>query len=298
MAGDARVVVLGDVIDDVVVIPEGPRRDDTDTLARIRRTEGGSAANTAAWLGSLGTAVDFVGRTGAADAARHGAALAALGVTPHIQEDPLEPTGSIVILVEGHQRTMFNQPGANWAIGPDAVGDELLAGAAALYLTGYSLLGGRILQAAPLIARARAAGALVVIDPASSGFLDDLGASAFLAAITGTDVLLPSLDEGRVLTGLDEPEAIAAALTAWVPEVVLTCGAQGAVVAVAGTAPERVAAVPPLGGAVDPTGAGDAFAAGFLAARTAGESTADSARIGAALASRAVAQPGGRPPRD
>ena len=46
----AGILVVGDVIDDTVVIPSGPIRPDTDTVSTIRRVAGGSAANTAAWL--------------------------------------------------------------------------------------------------------------------------------------------------------------------------------------------------------------------------------------------------------
>src|ERR1700710_206682 len=65
-----RIVVLGDVFDDVIVPPASPIRTDTDTLASIGRHPGGSAANTAAWLGTLVAPVDFVGRTNMADTRR------------------------------------------------------------------------------------------------------------------------------------------------------------------------------------------------------------------------------------
>ena len=66
MSDPVRIVCFGDIIDDVVVVPNGPIRDDTDTDSVIRNRPGGSPANTAAWLGSLGAAVDFVGVVGTA----------------------------------------------------------------------------------------------------------------------------------------------------------------------------------------------------------------------------------------
>ncbi|MCC6854982.1 MAG: hypothetical protein IT189_02860, partial [Microbacteriaceae bacterium] len=78
-----RIVCFGDLIDDVVAVPQGPIRDDTDTEASIRILPGGSAANTAAWLGSLGADVDFVGIVGSADVARHEASLP--GVRAHLR---------------------------------------------------------------------------------------------------------------------------------------------------------------------------------------------------------------------
>ena len=56
--GAARIVVFGDVIDDVIATPSGVIRPDTDTPATIERRGGGSAANTAAWLATTGMAVD------------------------------------------------------------------------------------------------------------------------------------------------------------------------------------------------------------------------------------------------
>ena len=62
------------VIDDIVVVPSGPIRGDTDTPSSIRHRAGGSAANVASWLGRLNAGVDFVGRVAASDVGRHGPA--------------------------------------------------------------------------------------------------------------------------------------------------------------------------------------------------------------------------------
>ena len=59
-----KVLVVGDVIDDVIVVPHGPIRPDTDTISDIRSSPGGSAGNTASWLGHLGVEVEFVGMVG------------------------------------------------------------------------------------------------------------------------------------------------------------------------------------------------------------------------------------------
>jgi sugar/nucleoside kinase (ribokinase family) len=95
----ARIVVFGDVIDDVVVVPHGPIRPDTDTVSSIRRSAGGSAANTAAWLGTLGAEVDFVGVVGLDDLERHRALLAVAGVTPHLTGDPEQQGATRVAIV-------------------------------------------------------------------------------------------------------------------------------------------------------------------------------------------------------
>lgn len=290
-----RVVVIGDVIDDVVAVPVGVIRTDTDTPSAIRFTAGGSAANTATWLATLGAAVDFVGLVGHGDVQRHADRLRAAGVTPHIETHPTLPTGTIIVIVDGESRTMFTERGANAALDPDAVTDAMLADAAVLHLTGYSLFGD--VDQAPfvrLIARARAAGVRVSFDPGSAGFIADYGVDRFLADIAGADIVFPNLEEGRVLTGLDEPSEVAAALTERFAIVALTLDAGGVMVAEPGIEPVLVEAVDTV--IVDPTGAGDAFSAGFVAEYLRSGDALLAAVAGAGVAARAVASIGARPP--
>lgn len=287
-----RIVTFGDVIDDIVVVPQGAVRPDTDTTSTIRQTPGGSAANTAAWLAHLGVAVDFVGRVGADDLARHESDMRMSGVTPHLTADPQLPTGRIVILVEGNTRTMFTDKGANANFSPDDVTDELLADASAVHLGGYSVMHDPE-AVRRLLARAGAAGAVVSLDPSSAGFLADFGVQRFLDVVDGVGIVMPSLDEGRALTGLTEPEEIAAALSERFGTVALTLGEDGCVVAERGSAPVRVEAVSAT--LVDPTGAGDSFAAGFLAEWIESRDAVAAAREGARVAATAVASIGARP---
>ena len=91
----ARIVVFGDIIDDVVAVPSGPIRTDTDTVSSIRFRPGGSAANTASWLGSVGAPVHFIGTVGAADVARHELELTASSEDSAIA---FLPSGGFVIL--------------------------------------------------------------------------------------------------------------------------------------------------------------------------------------------------------
>jgi sugar/nucleoside kinase (ribokinase family) len=289
-----RVVVFGDVIDDVIATPSGPIRPDTDTPATIERRGGGSAANTAAWLATLGPSVDFVGRVGVLDLERHTRVLREAGVRPMLAGDHVLPTGTIVILVEGDKRSMLTERGANAALDPDSVSDAILDGASALHFTGYSLFGRSETSGfARLIKRAKSRGVHVSVDAASAGFMEDFGAKRFLTAIAGADLLFPSLDEGRALTGLDDPESIATRLAKSFPVVALTLGASGVIVASKGD-PISVDVVPVK--TVDPTGAGDAFCAGFLAEWLGSRNARAAAEAGARLASRAVGVIGGRPP--
>jgi sugar/nucleoside kinase (ribokinase family) len=288
-----RIVVFGDVFDDVVVVPSHAIRPDTDTLSSIRTRAGGSAANTATWLGSLGAPVDFIGLLGAGDAGRHAAQLPR--VTAHLTEHPALPTGTIVVIVEGETRTMLTEIGANAELTADAVTDELLDAATLVHFTGYSLFGSphRAEAIARLFVRAASSGVGVSVDPGSVGFIEDFGVDRFLDSIAGASFLFPNLDEGRLLTGLDDPLAIALSLAQRFDTVALTLDTDGVIVAQRGEGVERLPAVPAA--IVDPTGAGDAFSAGFLAEWLRSGDAVAAGRAGAVAGSWAVATIGARP---
>lgn len=293
MAGD-RIVVFGDVIDDIVVVPDGPIRIDTDTPASIVNRAGGSAANMAAWAGFAGAKVDFVGLVGQADVERHSAALAAAGVTPHLTAHATLPTGTIIVLVDGQNRSMLTDRGANVELGPDDVPDALLDAAAIIHFSGYSIFSGRDPEEfRRLFARARARGVQVSVDPGSAGFLSDFGTAAFLQLIDGASIFMPNLDEGRILTGLHDAEEIAVTLGQRFDLVAVTLGTAGVTVASRGADCFHVQAVEQH--IVDPTGAGDAFSAGFLESWLRLHDPNQAAKAGVDLAARAVSMTGGRP---
>ena len=291
----SRVVVVGDVINDVLVVPRGEIRRDTDTSSTIRPRPGGSAANSAAWLGSLGAQVDFVGAVGSADAEYHAQTFRDHGVVPHLQVELGLPTGTIVILIDGESRSMLTERGANAALSATAVTDELLANAAVMLVSGYSILDGFPARGVlDLIARARAADVPVAITLGSVGYLSDYGPQEFLELVDGVDLAFLNLDEGRLVTGEDEPERIAEALGKRFVCSVITLGAEGVLVTERGRKPLAVAA-PPVR-LVDPTGAGDAFAAGFLERWVHSRDAVAAAEAGVFAAARAVMVMGGRPP--
>ncbi|BDZ47675.1 hypothetical protein GCM10025866_35840 [Naasia aerilata] len=236
--------------------------------------------------------MDFVGTVHRTDVARHTEELASFGVTPHLAGSD-EPTGSIVLLVEGESRTMFTARGANALTGPDRA-EGLLRGAGHLHLTGYSLFDDPSAWS-PLLASAAQLGLTVSIDPSSSAFLADSGIDAFLTATAGADVIFPNLDEGRLLSGRTDPAEVAEALGELYPIVAVTLGPDGAELRTRHGFSGRVPAALPQGGLVDPTGAGDAFAAGFLAAWLGGAEPHAAGIAGAAVAARAVAAVGARP---
>jgi len=288
-----RIVVAGDVIDDIVVVPQSEIRRDTDTPSTIRFRPGGSASNTAAWLGSLGSAVDFVGIVGAADVDRHATQFAVGGVRAHLAAHPHLPTGTIVVIVDDQQRAMLTERGANADFDGDLVTDALLTAAAVLHLTGHTVFGRDDTSSIErLVGRALALGVDVSVDPGSAGYLADRGIETFQRVFAEATVLFPSLDEGVALTGLTQPDDIALALGASGALVVMTMGIAGVVIAEGGVL-TRVAAVPAT--VTDPTGAGDAFAAGFLYEWVRSRDAVAAASAGALVAARSVTVVGGRP---
>jgi sugar/nucleoside kinase (ribokinase family) len=290
MAGGRRIVVFGDVIDDIVVVPHGPVVVDDDTPSSVRHRAGGSAANAAAWMASVGAEVDFVGLVAADDVARHSELLAAAGVTP-----PTLPTGAIVVIVDRQTRTMLTERGANAELDPDAVSDQLLAGAGLLHISGYGIFDAADLEPyRRMIRRAAAHGVAVSVDPGSARLLARFGVERFLRLIDGVSILFPNLEEGRILTGRSDPNEIVSALAGRFELVALTLGATGAIVARRGDRPVHTAAVD--SSVLDSTGAGDAFAAGFLASLSGSADVGAATGAGVRLAARAVSVIGGRPP--
>ena len=302
-----RILVCGDVINDVLVKPLDGVTPDSDTRATISARPGGAAANQAAWMAHLGADVTFAGRVGARDAAYHRRELARAGVRARLAADREAETGSIVIMVEPDgERTMFTDRGANLRLRRADVPARLLDGVAALHLTGYTFCEPPLLEVALwLLGQARARRLAVTIDPGSAAFLARMGPAAFLRWTDGAAVCFPNRDEAAVLTGEAEPVAMAARLTRHYSVVLVKLGGAGCVLAVPGETPVQIAAHPAR--ATDTTGAGDAFCGAFmsrwLAAAAPGEHPARlavpalvaAAEFASRVAATVVARFGARP---
>lgn len=276
---------------DVLARLPGPLAPGSDTPAPIRLTGGGAAANVACWLVAAGARATFVGRAGDDVLGRQALAdLTAAGVDTRVSLDPERPTGTCLVLVAPDgERTMVPDAGAN--AGSGEVAPDLPDTADALYVSGYALLGpGSRPFAVEAMRVARERGWPVVVDAASAaplsadpGFLDRLGRDVLLLANT---------DEALVLTELDDAAAAAQSLALRVGSAVVKRGAAGAV----WSDGSGVRSVPATSAdVVDTTGAGDAFAAGFLAAQLAGDGVAAALLAAAVLGARAVARVGARP---
>jgi len=289
---DRRILVVGDVMTDVIVKPEGPLAKGSDRRATIRLESGGSAANQAAWLAAFGAHVDLVARVGAADLGAEAARLIEIGVTPHLVADTELPTGRLVALIDADgERSFFTDRGANEALQAADIPDALIAAAAHVHLSGYSFFAPSP-RAAVLDAMARAKGKPVSVDPASAEFLREVGPKAFLEWTKGAAILFPNQDEAAVLTGADDPETQAARLAALYPLVVLKLSGKGALAA---AGEERWEIAAPKVEAVDATGAGDAFVAAFIAARLKGANIEAALNCAVEAGAEAVTRIGARP---
>ncbi len=243
------VCTIGDLLLDVVIRLEGPVAFDTDTYGRTYTGAGGQAANVAAWTAELGGEARFIGKRArdpagllvAAELRRRGVDV----VGPEVERG----TGTVVsVATPDGGRTMLSDRGVAADLAPGELESAWLVDCDWLHVPGYSLARPPLREAA--IAAARRA-RLVSVDASSTAVIEALGPQAYVEAI---GLLRPSV----VFANEDE---IGLLPTLSAPTLVVKRGARGCVVRRDGETAEH-AAVPaqPL----DSTGAGDAFAAGFL----------------------------------
>lgn len=313
------LVALGDAIVDVLArrddaflaasgIARGTMRllrdDEAGALAAamsqsgpVEEIAGGSAANTLAGAAAAGARCRFIGQTGQDRLGRLFAAqMRALGVafdTPPLAD---VPTGRCFVIVSPDgERTMQTAPGASHRLRAEALDEDAIRAARFLFLEGY-LWGPEGPRAAMrrAIEAARGAARRIAFTLSDSialpGRRDSLAA---LVADGGVDILFANEYEARLLAGADTTEQALATLTPQVATLVLTRGEHGAM-AVSGGERLAVPAVP-VERVIDTTGAGDQFAAGFIAALVRGEDVAAALHAGARTAADIVTRVGARP---
>lgn len=312
----ARVVALGHAIVDVLATT-----DDTEvaalglekgTMALVdgeraealyaavqphSRMSGGSAANTAACLASLGESVRFVGKVADDELGKIFAEdIRAAGVAYDTPPALVGPgTGSCLVLVTPDaEKTMCTDLGAGATIEPDELHIEAIAAADVLYIEGY-LCGppGTTPTVAEAMDLARRSGTRVAFSASDPGWVA-IQRPALLDALEKVDILFANEPEALGLSGRDDLDGALADLTGRVGTVVVTLGAAGCVVAT--VEGDRTAApAAPVERVVDTTGAGDSFAAGYLFGQVRGLPPERCARFGALAAAEIVGHMGARP---
>ncbi|HEU5405629.1 MAG TPA: PfkB family carbohydrate kinase, partial [Gaiellaceae bacterium] len=244
-----------------------------------RAGPGGQAANVAAWAAELGAEARCVGKRGDDPAGELVAReLAGLGV--ELVGPVAGATGVVVSIVGEGDRSLASDPGAAPSFAPDEL-DARWVECDVLHLSGYALLRAPIAATALLAARlARKHGARVSVDVAAWTEIRSYGPVRFRELLDelAPDVLFATEAEWELLGG--------AYLTA--PVGVLKRGARGCTVFTEDAKLDFAALDTEV---VDPTGAGDALAAGFLL----GGSLEEAARRGLEAAARCVAKVGSMP---
>lgn len=279
------LTVIGDLVEDVVVWTTGPTQRGTDNPATVTRARGGSAANVAAHAAAR-VPTRFVGRVGDDPA---GSWLATVlrdaGVDVRVQRGGR--SGTVVVIVDPFdgERTMYPDRGAATELVP--VADDWLAGTTLLHVPAYGLAeepaATSILAAIEVV---RGWGARLSIDVSAVTVVEQIGRGPFVE-------LLGRLQPEILLANADEAEALG---------VPLAPPAAGSVVVVKdGPRPARLhlddgschaVDAEPVADVRDTTGAGDAFAAGFLAAWMVGDGPLAACRAGHATAASVLASAG------
>ena len=288
MSDQPNVVVLGSAnLDIVVPVPHHPAIGETVLGGHHDRIPGGKGANQAVAAARLGARVAMVGRVGSDDAGRTlRAALQEAGVDcKYLAVDHPAPSGLALIGVdENGDNTIIVSPGANDRVGPD----DVAAAAPLLASAAVTLVQLEVPTMAVEAALAAAVGK-VVLNPAPASLLS-------AALLEKVDVLIPNRIELAQLAGSAEADDLAAveemARSLPVPTVVVTLGADGALLVAGGDA---VLLPPPPVEAVDTTGAGDAFCGAIAEALARGvaidEATARAVHAGSLATTRRGAQP-------
>lgn len=283
---------IGDLNADITIVADSAIAPGSDTQGTVALVAGGSAANVAAVAVSPELDVRFAGVVGDDALGRF---LVDDLVTRCIEVCGIDRTGATsraiaAVIAPNGERSMVSDLSTATVLGIDDVEERWLDHVDWLHLTAYTWFpegGPEVLERLVDLATARQVP--WSLDPSSAQMLQDgRPISDALDAFSGVAVIFPNHDEARVLTGRDDPTAAARSLLDVAETVAVTRGPDGVSVAsrhhgVFHAAAHEVELINTLG-------AGDAFAAGFLAGRLGGETNESSAQRGLAAAAGAVSR--------
>ncbi len=258
----SRIVVLGDLnLDILATLPEA-LPENGEVRSPIQVMPGGSAGNFARAAAREVTEVLFIGCVGndfVGDLLV--SSLQAQGIDTRVKRVDRQ-SGTILSLAKKEGKTMICSRGANDGLNPSWIEEGFFVKADHLHISGYSFLSSAQRSATHrAIEIARSLDLTISIDPPPANLILNFGVSAFLVEISTADFIFPNLDEGKALAGREGEESIVDALAERFPLGALTLGEAGSL-AWHGKERDRYVSHPIT--AIDTTGAGDAFAAGFV----------------------------------
>jgi ribokinase len=277
------IVSIGDLVLDITITPSGPLQPDDDAPATISLGGGGQAANFSAWAAAFGAPVRLVTRVGDDETGRRLVSdLEARGVEVRAVWAH-EPTGAIAVLVglDG-QRTMATQRGPSVGLSPEDLDEAWFRDARLIHVPAYSLFVEPLASATRAAIRiVRESDGMVAVDLSSAAGIRAYGPSrmAYTLARLKPEVLFATEAEAHTL-------GVPLESLAQVP--VLKLGQAGCRIF------GRTISAPPVR-SLDPTGAGDAFAAAFCVAWINGARPLEAAERGVESASQSVTLAGARP---
>ena len=277
---------------------DGDRATSLHTSMSSTRTisAGGSCANTMACAASMGGAVGYIGKV--RDDALGTVFVDDIRAKNVVFHTPLATVGpgtaqSLIVVTPDGERTMNTYLGACVGLSRADVDKELIARAKVAYFEGYLWDSPGALEAVhEAMAVAHAAGQQVAVTLSDAGCVER-HLAAFQEAAATADILFANEAELRTLTGADSFEDALAAVSGHGNMIVATRSEKGSVIAVGDDQYEILAE--PVAEVVDTTGAGDAYAAGFLHGYTRGYDLPTCGRLGSVAAAEIVSHIGPRP---
>ena len=277
---------IGDLIEDVVVWLSAEPNLGTDTDSIIQRTRGGSAANVAMFAALTGTESRFIGQVGN-DALGQQLCLALQQAGVDVCVVSEGRTGSIVVLVQPNgERTFLTDRGV--ASHLSLVDASLMANVGILHVPSYSLVTEPLASTSLLyIKAAQSLGAVISIDASSTSVLEHFGVARYKS-------LIQSIQPQVFLCNEDEAGLLGVGVTEGMPGAALTVIKRGAhsTLAISQNNEQCEVTVAPVANIVDTTGAGDAFAAGFLPTFVATNDVEVAIARGHTVAARVLRSPG------
>lgn len=296
-AEDAFLATHGLPKGGMVLIDNGQAERLYDRMGTAVECSGGSAANTAAGVASLGGRAAYIGKVaddGLGKVFRHD--IGAIGV--HYDTTPLRNAAStarcLILVTPDAQRTMNTYLGACVELRPEDIDPKVVRAAEVTYLEGYQWDAENAKQAILKAAEVAAGAGRKVALSLSDSFCVARHRDQFRDLVSNhVDIVFANEEEIKSLYETTSFEDALKAVRGHCQIAALTRGAKGSVV-VAGY-DVHVVGAEPVGRVVDTTGAGDLYAAGFLFGYTRGHDMPACARLGGIAAAEIISHFGARP---